>query len=418
MKPSCIPVLKSRAISITSHGAVLAAALLLALPVRLSADTTIAQSDIESYYNDTYNLYTLDGGIAYANSGDLNFGTTDSGDNLAVGYATTGNSLTISGGTVSDYHGIIGCNSGSGGAVTVTGSGSEWYEEGDLYVGNSGTGTLDIENGGHVWNLGNGYIAYASGSTGTTTVGAGSSWINTGFLHVGLGGTGTLEIKDGGTVSNTYGVIASSGGSGTVIVTGAGSTWTSTSIEVGRSGTGTLRIENGGAVNCSYEPSSIALYEGGTGAVTVTGSKSIWYNSFGISVGSGGTGTLTIEDGALVLAASLSMGSGGNLYIGGGYLALSGDQRSAIDTLLSGDKVYAWDGTEYVLVNSSNKSSLVSVNYYDVAGDAYAATGYNGLDGYTVLTSIDSVPEPATYAFFGGIGALALAIRRRKKTVA
>ena len=39
---------------------------------------------------------------------------------------------------------------GSTGAATVDGAGSTWTNSGALYVGNSGTGTLTIRNGGGV----------------------------------------------------------------------------------------------------------------------------------------------------------------------------------------------------------------------------------------------------------------------------
>ena len=47
-----------------------------------------------------------------------------------------------------------------------------------LYVGRSGSGTLNIEAGGQVSNT-TGYLGYDSGSSGTATVtGTGSQWTN------------------------------------------------------------------------------------------------------------------------------------------------------------------------------------------------------------------------------------------------
>jgi len=46
------------------------------------------------------------------------------------------------GGAVSNVFGFIGLNSGSTSTVTVTGPGSSWTNSGNLFVGNSGTGTL------------------------------------------------------------------------------------------------------------------------------------------------------------------------------------------------------------------------------------------------------------------------------------
>ena len=110
--------------------------------------------------------------------------------------------MTIqNGGEVSNTFGSIGTDSGSTGTVTVEGSGSSWTNSGDLYVGLSGTGTLDISAGGAVSNT-SGFIGTGIGSTGTVTVdGAGSSWTNSGSLTVGGFGTGTLTIADGGKVT-------------------------------------------------------------------------------------------------------------------------------------------------------------------------------------------------------------------------
>ena len=99
--------------------------------------------------------------------------------------------------TVASSTGYLGYNSGSTGTATVTGTGSKWTNSGSLYVGYSGSGTLNIEAGGQVSNT-NGYLGYNSGSTGTATVtGTGSKWTNSGNLYVGNSGSGTLNIGDG-----------------------------------------------------------------------------------------------------------------------------------------------------------------------------------------------------------------------------
>ena len=49
-----------------------------------------------------------------------------------------------------NYGAYIGYQSGSTGVATVDGVGSTWTNNGSLYVGNSGTGTLNIAAGGAV----------------------------------------------------------------------------------------------------------------------------------------------------------------------------------------------------------------------------------------------------------------------------
>ena len=121
------------------------------------------------------------------------------------------------------------------------GAGSTWTNSVDLYVGDAGSGTLTIRNGGAVSN-GYGFIGADPGSTGVATVDgpphpllppsplppsspppllppplppspAGSTWTNSADLHVGYGGTGTLNIRNGGSVSAPTTSIAIQAGS-------------------------------------------------------------------------------------------------------------------------------------------------------------------------------------------------------------
>ena len=77
--------------------------------------------------------------------------------------------------------------------------GSSELDTGYLIVGNEGTGTLSISNGGVV--NGTCFIGYKNSSDGAVTVrGAGSVWNNDSSLSVGYDGTGTLSISNGGMV--------------------------------------------------------------------------------------------------------------------------------------------------------------------------------------------------------------------------
>jgi T5SS/PEP-CTERM-associated repeat protein len=97
--------------------------------------------------------------------------------------------------------------------VTVTGPGSSWINgpSNGLNIGSFGTGTLAITNGGRViditplvTNIGNN-----AGSHGIVTVtGAGSLWSDIAGFRIGNSGTGTLTIADGGTVTAPFTVIA------------------------------------------------------------------------------------------------------------------------------------------------------------------------------------------------------------------
>ena len=105
----------------------------------------------------------------------------------------------------------------------MDGAGSTWAIGSDLYVGRYGSGTLNIAGAGTVTNYG-GRIGWESGSVGDVAVdGAGSTWTNEDVLYIGLYGSGTLKITNGGAVSNSSyaGIGYQSGSTGDVTVDGA-----------------------------------------------------------------------------------------------------------------------------------------------------------------------------------------------------
>ena len=97
--------------------------------------------------------------------------------------------------------------------MTVDGAGSSWTNTNVLYVGDSGTGTLTIQNGGTV-----------SSSAGSCRLqcqldrhsdGRWRGLVLDQFPHfyIGHSGTGTLTIQNGGAVSNNNGNIGDHAGS-------------------------------------------------------------------------------------------------------------------------------------------------------------------------------------------------------------
>jgi len=136
----------------------------------------------------------------------------------------------------------------------------------NLFVGNSGTGTLNI-TGGTVTTNQYIYLGNNAGSNGTLNVSSGTFTSGSySTIAVGQSGTGTLNIT-GGTMFTGGAYIGSNAGSnGTVTISGG--TWTIPgSMQVGNSGTGTLNL-NGGFLNCSSV--LIGYNAGSSGSVTVT----------------------------------------------------------------------------------------------------------------------------------------------------
>jgi T5SS/PEP-CTERM-associated repeat protein len=235
---------------------------------------------------------------------------------LKVGNTGEGTLNITDGGVVSNTTGYIGYDDDTVGTVTVTGQGSEWNNSGGLEVGSgySGEGTLNIKDGGVVSSA-EGTIGLHLGSVGTATVtGEGSEWNNSSSLYVSLYGDGTLNITDGGVVSNTWGVIGygNDDSVGTVTVTGQGSEWNnSSSLTVGQEGT--LNVKAGGVVTNTY--GSIGYEDDTVGTVTVTGKDSEWNNSEDLIVGKDGTGTLNITDGSVVNVSGATTLNNSTLHI-------------------------------------------------------------------------------------------------------
>lgn len=136
-----------------------------------------------------------------------------------------------------------------GGAGEVIVANSQWWND-QLFVGRNGHGTLEINDGLVVANHIN--IGYSPGSTGAVIVDGPSSRILTGGISsaeivVGDLGSGTLEIRNGGEVDVTYGA---DGGvlvnpNGSLIVDGKGSLCSALQFVVG----GIVNLINGGTVD-------------------------------------------------------------------------------------------------------------------------------------------------------------------------
>ncbi|EXL10587.1 transporter [Aquamicrobium defluvii] len=237
---------------------------------------------------------------------------------LIVGQLGAG-SLTVWNGAVSSFRGAIGNDAGSGGAVTVTGLISTWTNTDVLVVGGSGSGVLNIENGGRVSNT-HSAIGGTPGAVGIVSVsGPGSRWTNNGNVDVGYEGSGTLGVRDGGVVSSFNAYVGTAAGStGMVTVEDAGSRWSSADLFIGYDGDGALSVLNGGLV--ISQSSSVGSQLGSIGAALVNGGDSRWSTN-DLTIGGAGTGRLDITDGGEVISGighiGFSGGANGEVTVDG-----------------------------------------------------------------------------------------------------
>ncbi len=368
-----------------------------------------------------YGSPATDIGAATYNGGSITF--NNSATTGLLGYLDIGSSgigtLDIKNGanvSSSASYNTIGYYAGSEGTVTVDGYGSTWnagtYY---MYVGNGGTGILNIKNGAYVTS-GESFVGFGNDSTGTVNVDSDASWsTGTSALHIGSSGTGTLNITNGATVSSGTGCIGDYAGSeGTVTVDGYNSSWGTNSYDlyVGTdSGTGTLNIRNDaqvyiggwlsittkGRVNLSSGVLSAAYLNGAADSLNFTGGElDIYsgdvtisgYDPLGSSLNLQSGQGLYVENGTTTVA------SGSSLYVNNSLLYSNSVQNDGYLSIGSGGEVY----TYYGLTNSSSMNmnggtigvedgTVINLAGFYASGtvDAYLVNyGTIGLDG--VLT--------------------------------
>ena len=165
----------------------------------------------------TLGSYQFNGGslitknTAYSNGTDFILGTNSSfianGGNhnfqnrLYLGNTGTSNSLTISNGAkVGNSLGLLGfASTSSNNSALVTGTGSQWSNRTDLYVGNSGAAnSLTISNGGSVFASNLTIGVNVSSSNNLLTM----SGVDSALVVTNATGTGTYDIRRGTNIQN------------------------------------------------------------------------------------------------------------------------------------------------------------------------------------------------------------------------
>lgn len=336
---------------------------------------------------------------------------------LHVGNSGTGTVTVEQGGTLDAGNTILGVNAGSSGIVTVTGEGSNWNGNssgGDLYIGYSGAGTLTIEDNAAVSTQGS-IIGYNKGSSGTVTVtGDGSTsadpsslW-TTGGLVVGSSGKGDLAIQNGGQVwsSGNSSIGSEKGSSGTATVTGGGSVWwlPQGGLVVGGKGEGSLTVEDGGSVVTDEGDSYLGSDDGSAGTVTVTGAGSKWDAAgHGIGVGFNGQGTLNVEDGGSVSARTVTVGGSGQLDFSS---AVGNVTVTGAGSLLDANTLYLGNGGQATLTVDDGgvvDSKDILMGYIIGGGGTINLSGMDGARGALQTSYVTTIGGLNQINFNGGI---------------
>ena len=356
-------------------------------------------------------------------------GSTWSSADVVVGGMGTGTLVIQNGGTVisSAGGGSIGLVAGSTGTVTVTGPGSIWDNSpgGGLNVGSSGTGTLTIANGGMVINNTTpaANIGNRAGSTGTVTVtGPGSTWSNSSGVNIGNFGTGTLTIANGGLVTGPIVIATNAGAIGTLnIGAGAGNppaapgTLTATSVAFG-AGTGTINfnhtsadyvfaptISGDGTVNVLAGTTTLTGANSYSGATNVNagtlraGAPNTFSPNSAVTVASGGTLDLngfsqTVP--GVTNAGLVNMGSGtapGTVLTTTSYTGAGG--TIAMNTFLAGDG----SPSDKLVINGGTATGMTGLMIHNSGGPG-AETFGNGIQVVSAINGGATAPGAFTLA--------------------
>jgi len=387
---------------------------------------------------------------------------------LTVGGAGQGNVLVNGNSALSVKGNItVGSSSPSGtGVLTVDGStaGTNQYSSlvygATLSVGSYGTGQLNVLNGAKAQPLsgtgtGNIVIAANTGSTGAVSVsGAHSELDYRNGLTVGSSGMGTLSVAKGGLVDYAAGskgsvvIAANQGATGsTTTIDGAGSRLNASTLTLGSaSSTGALQVSNGGLLDVATK---ITLNAGST-IDTSTGTTtvgSVSNSSIGdLTVGSGGTlkgggnviGNLVNAGGLIDLGDPDVLSLTGNYAQTGGTLLFDvyGNDVGDYDQLTATGNINITGGTievnfiDGLLPPADQVFDFISAASLDLTDVNYIIAGLGNTVDYTMSANNGAlainilgagqppspVPEPPTALLFA-TGALGMMlVRRRKKS--
>ncbi len=278
--------------------------------------------------------------------------------------------LTIESGTgVTAEEIYVGDHEGSKGTVKVTGSGSTLTttstDIGNLFdgilVGVGGTGTLTIESGADVTAHGRIYVGALEGSEGTVKVtGSGSTLTTTGTdntVRVGDEGTGTLEVLDGGLVETLWFDVGRTG-VGRAVIRGVAADGSRSRVMVSPAGGkfSGVYADTGGAARVGRHAGSrgtLEILEGGL--LQVRDSRDTHGPGFQMARNKGSTGTLlidgpgssleVIQDGPAVL---------GNPRVSAGPYVTLGRRGGGTTTIRNGGRLWVQGEQAFVQISKDS----------------------------------------------------------------
>ena len=310
--------------------------------------------------------------VTVQNHGDLSVGGT-----ITLGDQSTSNgTLTVQAdGAVESGDATLGNQAGASGSALVTGINTAWTVDGDLTVGSSGTRNLTVNSNGILTTTGDATLGSEAGSLGNATISdAGTNWQINGELKVGDNGTGTLLVQNGGLVSLAGNLaLGDSGGNSTGNITLDASRMTvgGTSVTIGGKGQGTLTVQNAAAAIFSGASVSLGESSGSAGTLTVQNGNTTM-STGSLTVGGQGTGTLNLLDTAsLTTDSSFTLGEDAS---GVGTATIDNSSMTDTSTLTVG-------GSGSGTLNIQNDGSLTVQGNDITLGEQAGSNGVLNLTG-------------------------------------
>ena len=305
--------------------------------------------------------------------------------NTVVGRLAGDNGTLVveNGGTMTNNLGVIGDQAGSAGSVEVRGSGSLWDIHDYLRVGESGTGTLTVADGGVVATSWRGDVGIGSGSSGAVTVtGAGSTWSSGVGITLGTNGAGVLTVAEGGRVAAPWMTLSFAPGSssGTLNIGAGGEAgvvdttsvfgWTSGAVVNFNHSDADYRFTRDGTASGTEVliTGSTAVNHIGSGATTLTGAHTYTGGTFVQSGTLRVNGTLTSDTfvnaggtlGGSGTLGNVTVHAGGRLAPGNspGILTVAGDLTLASGSVTEMEIDGPIPGTQHDQINVSGTATL------------------------------------------------------------
>ncbi|MDF9832160.1 outer membrane autotransporter protein [Ereboglobus sp. PH5-5] len=287
------------------------------------------------------------------NSGALYLG------NAGTGVLEVGVTGTFANTTDSTTH--IGSSVGSSGTAIIRGL---WDSAAAIHVGNAGTGSLLVEIGGTLRTVGSSYIGLESTGVGDAVISG--YWNNDGSIIVGGTGSGHLKIASTGTLINSnFSGGAADGSSSIVDVDGY---WQSANIVLGELSSAVINITANGSVLATGN--TTLGNAGGVGTLNVDG---LYTSNGAITLGANGSGALNIGEAALVTANSFVVGSSASgtgviSIAASGSAVTAGQYRQGVNGIL--DIIADTSrSTAYITADSASLSGTLQI-----AGASFAYT--------------------------------------------